>query len=131
MISPRIWLLATALFPAAFVAPAQAAARFHQPSPASASPATAVADKAADIDAAAPPVAAKPAHEGLAFAARPDAQARLVEPDGRVIATDGASDLVSPASIAQRRMQAAIARMITTAARNAPIHDKANRPDRS
>jgi hypothetical protein len=99
----RTWLLATALVMAAFAQPALAA----------------------DADApAAAAVAAKPAHEGLAFASKPGAKARIVEPDGRVITTDGGSDLVAPASIAERRTQAAIARLIQTAARGAPAREK-------
>ncbi len=84
--------------------------------PASARTVTVVADKAAGADALATAIAAKPAHEGLAFAAKQGAKARIVEPDGRVITTDGWSDLVAPASIAERRTQSAIARLIRTAA---------------
>ena len=84
--------------------------------PVSARTVTVVADKAADADAIATAVAAKPAHEGLAFAAKQGAKARIVEPDGRVIMSDGLSDLIAPASIAERRTKAAIARLIHTAA---------------
>jgi thiamine biosynthesis lipoprotein len=84
--------------------------------PATARTVTVVADKAADADALATAIAAKPAHEGLAFATKQGAQARIVEPDGRVITTDGWSDLVAPASIAERRTREAIARLIHTAA---------------
>lgn len=83
--------------------------------PASARTVTVVADKAADADAIATAIAAKPAHEGLAFAAKQGAKARIVEPDGKVITTDGWSDLVAPASIAERRTRDAIARLIRTA----------------
>lgn len=83
--------------------------------PASARTVTVVADKAADADALATAVAAQPAHHGLAFAAKQGAQARIVEPDGRVITTDGWSDLVAPSSIAERRAKDAIARLIRTA----------------
>jgi len=84
--------------------------------PVSARTVTVVADKAADADALATAIAAHPGHHGLAFAAKQGAQARIVEPDGRVITTDGWSDLVAPASIAERRTQSAIARLIHTAA---------------
>jgi thiamine biosynthesis lipoprotein len=84
--------------------------------PASARTVTVVADKAADADALATAIAAQPTHHGLAFAAKQGAQARIVEPDGRVITTDGWSDLVAPASIAERRTRDAIARLIHTAA---------------
>jgi len=84
--------------------------------PVSARTVTVVADKAADADALATAIAAQPGHHGLAFAAKQGAQARIVEPDGRVITTDGWSDLVAPASIAERRTQSAIARLIHTAA---------------
>ena len=84
--------------------------------PASARTVTVVADKAADADALATAIAAQPAHHGLAFAASQGAKARIVEPDGRVITTDGWSDLVGPASIAERRTREAIARLIHTAA---------------
>ena len=84
--------------------------------PVSARTVTVVADKAADADALATAIAAQPAHHGLAFAAKQGAKARIVEPDGRVITTDGWSDLVAPASIAERRTQSAIARLIHTAA---------------
>ncbi|MGZ5986805.1 MAG: DUF2271 domain-containing protein [Caulobacteraceae bacterium] len=83
--------------------------------PASARTVTVVADKAADADALATAIAAKPAHEGLAFAAKQGAKARIVEPDGRVITSDGWSDLIAPASIAERRTREAIARLIHTA----------------
>ena len=84
--------------------------------PVSARTVTVVADKAADADALATAVAAQPTHHGLAFAARQGAQARIVEPDGKVITTDGWSDLIAPASIAERRTKDAIARLIHTAA---------------
>jgi thiamine biosynthesis lipoprotein len=84
--------------------------------PASARTVTVVADKAADADALATAIAAGPAHHGLAFAAKQGAQARIAEPDGRVITTDGWSDLVAPSAIAERRTQDAIARLIHTAA---------------
>lgn len=77
---------------------------------------TVVADRAADADALATALAAQPAHHGLAFAASQGAQARIVEPDGRVLTTDGWSDLVAPASIASRQAETAIARLIRTAA---------------
>ena len=77
---------------------------------------TVVADKAADADALATAIAVQPTHHGLAFAAKRGAQARIVEPDGRVVTTDGWSDLIAPASIAERRTQSAIARLIHTAA---------------
>jgi thiamine biosynthesis lipoprotein len=93
----------------------------HTLTPADGKPATArtvtvVADRAADADAIATAVAAKPAHEGLAFATSQGARARIVEPDGRVLTTDGWSDLVAPASIAERQAKNAIARLIHTAA---------------
>lgn len=66
---------------------------------------------AADIDAAPPS-----AHQGLAFAPTVGAKARIVEPDGRVVKTDGVSDLVSPSSVTERRVQTAIARLVHTAA---------------
>jgi thiamine biosynthesis lipoprotein len=84
--------------------------------PASARTVTVVADKAADADALATAIAAQPAHHGLAFAAKQGAQARIVEPDGRVITTDGWHDLVAPTAIADRRTQSAIAKLIHTAA---------------
>jgi thiamine biosynthesis lipoprotein len=84
--------------------------------PAAARTVTVVADKAADADALATAIAAKPSHEGLAFAAKKGAQARIVEPDGKVITTDGWSDLISPAAIAERRTGEAIARLVHTAA---------------
>jgi thiamine biosynthesis lipoprotein len=84
--------------------------------PATARTVTVVADKAADADALATAIAAQPTHHGLAFAAKQGAQARIVEPDGRVITTDGWSDRVAPNSIAERRTQNAIARLIHTAA---------------
>jgi thiamine biosynthesis lipoprotein len=84
--------------------------------PASARTVTVVADKAADADALATAIAAQPGHHGLAFAAKQGAQARIVEPDGRVLTTDGWSDLIAPAAIAERRTQDAIARLIHTAA---------------
>ncbi|HEY4029901.1 MAG TPA: DUF2271 domain-containing protein [Caulobacteraceae bacterium] len=87
MIATRTWLAATFLISAAFVQPALAA------------------------DADAPP---RPTHEGQAFASTPGGQARIVEPDGRTILSDGKSDLIAPASIAQRRTQSAIARLIHT-----------------
>ena len=59
---------------------------------------------------------ATPAHQGVAFSTVSGAKARLVEPDGRVVAVDDGSDLVSDASIAERRAKAAIARLIRTAA---------------
>ena len=76
---------------------------------------TVVADRASDADALATAVAAQPAHEGLAFAARKGARARIVEPDGRVLTTDGWSDLVAPASIVSRQAETAIAKLIRTA----------------
>src|SRR4051812_28332829 len=59
---------------------------------------------------------AAPAHQGVAFSAVAGAKARLVEPDGRIVAVADGSDLVSDASIAERRTKAAIARLIRTAA---------------
>lgn len=84
--------------------------------PVSARTVTVVADRAADADALATALAAKPAHEGLAFAAKQGAKARIVEPDGRVLTTDGWSDLVAPSTIAERRTKQAIAKLIHTAA---------------
>jgi thiamine biosynthesis lipoprotein len=84
--------------------------------PASARTVTVVADKAADADALATAIAAQPGHHGLAFAAKQGAQARIVESDGRVLTTDGWSDLIAPASIAERHTQDAIARLIQAAA---------------
>jgi hypothetical protein len=60
------------------------------------------------------------AHHGQAFAVRQGAQARIIEPDGRVLATDGWSDLVAPASIAQRETRTAIARLIRGEAKAKP-----------
>ncbi len=52
-------------------------------------------------------------HQGVAFAAPKGARARIVEPDGRIVTSDGVSDLVAPASIASRQAQNAIARLIS------------------
>ena len=71
------------------------------------------AAQAAETDAAI--VAPPSTHQGLAFAPTPGARARIVEPDGRVVKTDGVSDLVSPSSITERRMQTAIAQLVRTA----------------
>ena len=91
MTSSRSWLLAAAGMVCATVLAAPAA-------------------QAADVDAAPPS-----AHQGRAFAPTPGARARIVEPDGRIVKTDGASDLVSPSSITERRVQTAIARLVHTA----------------
>jgi hypothetical protein len=105
MTSSRTWLLATVLTAAALVQPALAAT----PIPAAGT-------------AAAPD--AQTGHHGQAFAAKAGAKAIIVEPDGRVITTDGRSDLVAPASIAERRTRAAIARLIDTAVQSAPLRSK-------
>ncbi len=76
--------------------------------------------QAADVD-----VGRLSAHQGLAFASTPGARARIVEPDGRVVKTDGASDLVSPSSITERRVQTAIAQLVHTAV---PARGKATQP---
>jgi hypothetical protein len=65
---------------------------------------------------AAPAPAASLGHHGQAFAASQGAKARIVEPDGRVIATGGYSDLVAPSSIAEMTARTAIARLIRTEA---------------
>jgi hypothetical protein len=44
-----------------------------------------------------------------------------------VIASDGRSDLVAPASIAERRTRKAIARLIGIAAHAAPVHEMPGR----
>lgn len=62
---------------------------------------------AADAGAAAPS-----AHQGLAFTPSKTAKAHIVEPDGRVVLTDSVSDLVAPASIAERRAKTAITSLI-------------------
>jgi hypothetical protein len=106
MTSSRTWVLATILIAAAFVHPAQAAT------------------PASTADASTTAAVTHSGHHGEAFAAKNGAKAIIVEPDGRVIATDGRSDLVAPASIAERRTKAAIARLIDTAAHSGPVHDK-------
>jgi len=107
MMSSRTWFVATCLITAALAQPALAAT---------------LGDKA-ETSVPATPAATEPGHHGLAFAAKQGARAIIVEPDGRVIATDGRSDLIGPASIADRRAKAAIARLLSTA-RSEPIHDK-------
>ena len=63
------------------------------------------------------PVAAVPSsHQGQAFAVSQGAKARIVEPDGRVLAVSGASDLVAPSSIVETRVKSAIAQLIRTEA---------------
>jgi hypothetical protein len=71
------------------------------------------AAQAAEINAAT--AAPLSAHQGLAFTPTFGAKARIVEPDGRVLKTDGASDLVSPSSITERRVRTAIAELVRTA----------------
>ena len=56
------------------------------------------------------------AHHGVAFVAPKGVKARIVEPDARIVTTDGVSDLVAPASIASRQAQHAIARLINAEA---------------
>lgn len=99
MTSSRSWLLAASgvVCAAALTAP----------------PAQAAATGGADADASA--VAAPLAHHGRAFEPTKGARARIVEPDGRVVMTDGASDLVSPSSITGRRVQTAIAQLVRAA----------------
>ena len=70
------------------------------------------AAQAAAIDSDAAPVSA---HQGLAFTPTVGAKARVIEPDGRVVKTDGASDLVAPSSITERRVHSAIAELVHTA----------------
>jgi hypothetical protein len=71
---------------------------------------------AANIAADAPAsLGAAPSHHGQAFAASKGAQPRIVEPDGRVVTTDGWPDLVAPASIAQRQIKNAIVQLIRPA----------------
>jgi hypothetical protein len=64
---------------------------------------------------AASALAVAPNHHGQAFAASKGAQPRIVEPDGRVVTTDGWPDLVAPASIAQRQIKNAIVQLIRPA----------------
>ena len=117
MTSSRIWLLATVLVAAATAQPALAAT----------SNAAAAVCKPAEAEAPATAAAVQPGHHGQAFAAKEGAQTLIVEPDGRVIASDGRSDLIAPASIAERRTQKAIARMIGIAAHAAPVHEMPGR----
>jgi hypothetical protein len=114
MTSSRIWLLATVLVAAAAAQPALAATSVRT-------------DKPTEAGASAAALAAQPGHHGLAFAAKQGAKALIVEPDGRVIASDGRSDLVAPASIAERRTRKAIARLIGVAAHAAPVHEMPGR----
>lgn len=73
---------------------------------------TAPAAQAATVDSDAAPTSA---HQGLAFAPTIGAKVRVIEPDGRVVKTDGASDLVAPSSITERRVHSAIAELVHTA----------------
>jgi len=99
MTSSHSWLLA---------AGALCAMALAQAAPAQAAPAA-----ASEADT---PVAVAPlGHHGLAFETTRGAKARIVEPDGRVVMTDGASDLVSPSSITGRRVQTAIAQLVRAA----------------
>lgn len=64
----------------------------------------------------APAAAVPSSHHGQAFAVNPGAKARIVEPDGRVVAISGVTDLVAPSSIVETRVRSAIARLIRTEA---------------